>query len=1019
MFQSFWKKRQFPSFPPLLTWQYGVASLLLGTVFARGIAALHESWFAQKYSHLVVGDIAWDVGVKNPDYLLLLGFVVFSFAFNLGLRSLAATVYRINGSTAELGFRETIAYTLLPAGIWVGNIFIIDKPTLELILLAIILLILACLFAGITILKRFENLTTDDYVSIIGGSVLTPVIAALSSIGLVTAIARLNLDWQLQESHVINALIVSVIGSGIGLSIIWGQRQHSPESLKKNLRFILGIAQCFLPLMVFVLIPAPWTDGTQRFHGYSSSPILYGAIWLFVTINFIDISRRFLHKKSNLSVFSILSPLSLIALLTFSKSPIIGTSFILPDDYHLSESVLPWWLFKTFGYLPYVDYDAARGLVNYIRGFVANLFFDGTIASYVATAGAPETLLYYVIFFPILAATMGALPAFLSLLLFPRPDDLYSIDLMVTIGICVLAGLFVRLRPIQWLVAWFGISLLLILYAPGQGGLFTISMLPFAGWMVYRSIREQPSNLVRTLIAILAVVVAISIATPLDQITIGTFRYAIEQSSLNSVSYGIQWYKSTGSHTFLTYPLWEFIRTSWIVVSVVILCLVYQVLTQSKICDRKAFLALAVPLLLFSILLIPRAAGRIDIANSSRLGIASIWAACLAMPIVFLAAFGRPARAIILLATAFLGGVLNLASVSGLDLLIKHPTSVINTSEFTVLDGDAIAKPNMNGGIFDPFYLQRLLKLDGVISTVLEPNETYLDLMNGNTRYFYLNYAPPMPATIFNLVHPNQQKRTLDKMTQLPTPLVITAGAVDPSSSVLRTPILHRYVMDHFIPFKMDDMVLLIHRDYRDRLNRLETGSNDTPSTLLIGDQDPVRLTLLDQIFHVKDVRSVPSSWGRSLRSLQSSLQPVQPISGSPTLQDVTLKGENRYQVTGSQPQITFDLSALNINGEDASLLGFDFTCKHRARGLFELHWNSQSSPESASKRLLDAEDKKAEMIRVEPRNGPQLMPLDVSPRWVFAKEVKTLTFQPIEGICRDFSLSNLQLYQRTNLVRD
>ena len=41
------------------------------------------------------------------------------------------------------------------------------------------------------------------------------------------------------------------------------------------------------------------------------------------------------------------------------------------DDYHTGEFVLPYWAWKQFGLLPYVDLFPARGWTNVIVGFIA------------------------------------------------------------------------------------------------------------------------------------------------------------------------------------------------------------------------------------------------------------------------------------------------------------------------------------------------------------------------------------------------------------------------------------------------------------------------------------------------------------------------------------------------------------------------------------------------------------------------------------------------------------------------
>jgi uncharacterized membrane-anchored protein YhcB (DUF1043 family) len=87
--------------PSIWVWEYILVALLLGMVLGRGVAAIDDALFPEKYAQLVVGNITWGVGSKRPDYLILLGFFVGFFAVYLGLRLLAVAIRRVNGTSAE------------------------------------------------------------------------------------------------------------------------------------------------------------------------------------------------------------------------------------------------------------------------------------------------------------------------------------------------------------------------------------------------------------------------------------------------------------------------------------------------------------------------------------------------------------------------------------------------------------------------------------------------------------------------------------------------------------------------------------------------------------------------------------------------------------------------------------------------------------------------------------------------------------------------------------------------------
>jgi len=1011
---NIWKGLRSPSFPPIFTWEYLVSALLLATVCARGVAVLYDVWVPQKYTQLIVGNLAWDVGSKQPDYLILFGFVGFFFAIHFGLRILASKIQAINGELAEFAFREVLIYTLLPAGVWVGNIFVNSKPTLDLVILSSVLALLAIAFAVGLLSKRLQFTSTAAYKACIGSSLLMILFAALSGNTLMLGLARLNLNWQFTDIQVVLASAILGLFLIASLLLIWVWRKLSLVTLQKRLRSLLGVSQCFLPLSFFILLPAPWTDGTIRFYGYEISPLLYVLIITLVAVCYVDISRRWRQKQIDpeaISVFSVVSPICLIALLVYLKSPVVGVSFIPPDDYHWGEFLLPWWLLKNFGYVPFWDYEPARGLINYVPGFLSGLLFNDTAASYLAVAArAPQFLPYIAIAFLVISRSIGALPTFLALALVPNPNNIYEIDLMITVGLCILAEFFLKNRPVTWLGLWLLTCVLLILFAPGQGGLFTIATFPLAAFLLYKAFQSQRQRLIRGAIATLVLSLLLALLTPLDQMLWGALRYGLEQSSLNSVAYGAEWVKSTGSNPFQTYPLWEFFRTSWIVVTVAIGLLIYQVVSQPKTSDNQRFLVFAIPLFLLTLLIIPRAAGRIDSGTFSRLGVTSVWTMCLVLPIVLLSRFGDRSKSLILLTVAILGSLLSSGmeeTLPNLERLAQHPVQTINVTGTTFVDGAQTGLPTLDGAALDPEHLQRLQRMKAIVATLLEPGETYLDLTNKNARYFHLNYAPPMPAAAFNLIHQNQQQRTIAQVESQNVPLVVALadfGYVDYYSLALRTPLLYRYAVEKYIPFKIDEFIFMIRPDQRDRLERLiQRSDGDSPSNLIVGETEPLRLALLDRSFRVNNVESIPSSWGRSQRSLESVMQPVQDLGTlKPTLQDMKVLDGDRYQVTGAQPRLTYDVSSLNLEGWNAGLLKFDFTCQSRSRGSFAIRWESQTG------------DSKENIIRLTPRNGTQIMPLDAAPRWLLAKEIKTITFEPLERVCTDFSLSHLSLHQRS-----
>ena len=1009
--------------PPVLVWEYGLVSLLLATILSRGVAAIYAALIPQKYPQLTVGSITWEVGSKNSDYLILLGFVVGFFAVYLSLRLFANSIQKHNGEAGEEAHRQLLIYSMIPVGLWIGNIFLASMPTLELVIVSTVLVVLTIVFSAGLLAKKVWFEEGDRYLACVGSSLLIILLGLFNGIALCLAIARLNLTWQLTTDTVIIAASIITVALIIALLIIWLPKPTKIDQLLLKLSRLLVIAQGFLPLCFFVLLPNPWTDGKTRFYGFPIAIALYVLIISLVAISWVDLVKRFKKITSSEQArisFSAVSPICLIALLLFIKAPIVGVSYIPADDYHWGEFILPFWLTQTFGFIPYQDYEPARGLVNYVLGLFANLFLDGTAASYMAISGKAILFLpFFAIAFFTISPSIGLLSTFLTLVLMPSPGGLFEIDLMVTAGLCILANSFLKKHPITWLLTWLVTSIALILFAPGQGGVFAISTLPLVAFVGYQLVHSDRKGLMRTAIVTAIIFCILALLTPLDEMLFGAIRYGAEQSSLNSTAYGVEWFKSRGSQTFLTYPLWEFVRTAWIVGSVVIGLLIYRVLVEKKPIDSVRFLAYSIPIFLITLLLIPRSAGRIDPGAMSRLGNTTVWVICLLLPIVLLIAFEPKRKPLILISIAILGGIVSSAfqGFPSFELAVRQPVETINIAGVNLVDGNKIGIPGLNNGIVEPDHLKRLLTLKPLLNGLIDPGETYLDLSNRGAQYYYLGYPLPIQSgSAYNLIHTNQQLRALEKLEKNPPPVVLAfadSGFFDGGSAALRTHLLYRFAAENYIPFAIDQFILLVRPDRFNRLkdlNLYQSIGDESPMNGLAGTTQEIQLRLLEKAFQVSFINGLPSSWGRSLSSLQSQLRPVATIDEKTpiTLNSLKQTAKNHYKVTGTQPSLSLDLRALKLAGRDAGLLAFNVACTSKqALPTLKVLWGSRTDG------ALDLNTS----IQFNPKPGMQLVPLDAAPRWLLAKRISTIQVAlDNTSACTDFMLKDIALYQRSQV---
>ena len=1003
-------------------WEY-----LLATGVMAGVAAVLASDLSglkpQRYTQLIVGDLAWHLGSKQPDYVLLLGVLVGFFLIYIGFYTLANAIRQRQGEGIEAAFRQLLMFSLLPIGILLGKVFVNTKDInsgvmFEFLGVSLFLVLVTIGLAIGLLLKRVSPLIDQEYIETIGSSLLFVLFSCFAGSALSLAIGRLHPSWQLTNIDTVR--IVAGIGAlllWLSLLKIWLEHFSNLSKVRSKLRGLLWAVQGFLPLFFLVLVPMPWINGTERTYGYPIAPALFIFIGGCITIAYVDWACRFkppLEPEKGTSVFSAISPIGLIALLLYIKVSQVYVSPLLPDDYHWGEYLLPWWLWQNFHYIPFWDYEPSRGLVNYLVGALASLFFDGTaIAHQVVNTGGLLMLPYLSLSFLVLMRTIGILPAFLACLLAPIANGLAEIDCIVTVVLCGLGGVFLKRQWSQWLLVWGTASLALLLFAPGQGGLLILSMLPLAGFALVQAFFKERQRLLQAVVSMVLLLLLLSLVTPLGRMLFGAIRYGVEQSSINSVAHGIPWARSADSNPVLSYSLWEVIRTAWVLVGITAGLFLFRAVVDRAWTERYRYVVFGLPIFLLLVLFISRAAGRIDPGFMSRLGATSEWAVCLLLPIVLITACDQRKKALSLMLVAFLGGIV--VGLPAPDSLLGKPTRTIDVTAFSKMSADRLGLPNLAHNFVEAAQFDRLQAMKQVLNAVVDPGETYLDLTNRNANYFYLGYPPPIQASAFyNLPHRNQQLRAIERLEETPPPIFLASAnnqLADGSTSALRTPLLYRYIVERYTPIAVDTFIYMVRPD---RLERLKTrlASVASNSKIEVGDTYAKRLYLLDQVFLVGDLQKIPRAWGASFEALQVTLQPIKTLEATmiATQQAVAKTGQTTYRITGNDPSLTFNLENLKLNGRDAGVLAFDFSSdRPNTTATVQIDWEGRAiDPPTTINR-----------VSFSVKNGKVLVPLDAAPRWLLAEGIKTIRLTIVEPVpFKAFTLSNVALFQRTELQK-
>ena len=281
----------------------------------------------------------------------------------------------------------------------------------------------------------------------------------------------------------------------------------------------------------------------------------------------------------------------------------------------------------------------------------------------------------------------------------------------------------------------------------------------------------------------------------------GALRYVGENGPINQIAYGIPWSWSWSSieldttKTLATIVL-DVFRMAWLWVPLIAVGLMALLFRQR---DRWAYLiVVAVPVLLFAMLMIPYSMGRIDPGVPSRAGLMTNFAFAILLPLLLAPILAARGRAVLAIVMGFVCAGLGLANVSTEGL---HSV-VVRNQIGNLWSGPQHALRNMGTGIVEPQHAERLVRINAFLARQLTPQETYLDLTGHNAHYMYFDRPPPIAITApYNLASTEQQKRTVRQLARdLPRLALLEAEnmSFDGGGLALRNHLLYRFVLQRY-----------------------------------------------------------------------------------------------------------------------------------------------------------------------------------------------------------------------------
>lgn len=800
-------------------------------------------------------------------------------------------------------------------------------------------------------------------------------------------------------AHMVGGFNVPLIArSSLGLCLLllvayvifWRVKSASPY---KALALLVLFGQLSLPLFYLSLYPARLQDPTGLLLSYNTGFGLKAIIVGLILVAVVDCVYRYLKYRSPQTLSAqLFSPWAIFALLFALKAGITNTPTIPIDDYHFGEHLVGWWVYLQ-GYIPYLDYTPAHGIINNdLSGLINVAFYDGTAASLGEAQRLTLLLLSLAAFFAIYYFTGSLLWAFLSVyLLGARITWLFFMPFLT-----LWFNRSLLENKLKWSALWFATAPIAILGVPPQGLLLVVASGVIPLYFLWHTITTRDWQVIKPVALAAAAIALLYTLTPLGTMLINAINYVVVNGSINQAAYGVPWEISFANSS----PLTEAIRMSWIVAPLASLFALYAIYRQKRFVP---FLTLPLCVtFIFSFLLIPYSMGRIDPGGVSRPGMVAILLIAGVMALSFWPLLNRHGRAWLLLGSVFFSALLNFASFAHQPLL-SAAAPILNVGHLINPTQPELA--NMGRATMDGAHWDRINRLNNLLNSKLKPQESYLDLTSRNAQYFYLNRKPVIPVTApYNMISHTQQLDAIAVLNKALPRLALLEGeniVHDGGGVSLRNHYLFRFLVEHYEPFEENGFIIGLSTE---SIARGDWGARQLPTQM-------EKMALFERAFSRPrmHLEKLPSAWGKSISSLDKTMQAVTTLDAlTAQLNHLTLNGDGSFTVTGSDPFGIYDLTSLSIAGKNAGLLRFDFTCINKqATPVLQLFFwgDERSGPYEESSIFLSAD------------NGSLVIPLDAAPRWLLLNHVRGIRIDlSNSGACASYKIDNLSLYQRNRV---
>lgn len=930
----------------------------------------------QIYDDIIVGSITWNDIYKTSDYLII-GTFLFLF-FTIIILILAVYSFRnkrnseslydvqITSSSTSYSFK----YVLMT-----GIIYLILYWVLTGILPKFESMFLLIGLSGYLFMedRAYKSQTKYSYFS----EKLNPKVSMLvffliflyfTAISAVALAKFLNPFIFIDDINVAKKIVYLISSIGILVSIFVGVHLEkvSINTLSKWLKCI----QIPLPLLLLVLLNDTYQTNQRIIHNNIGKGLKV-VVCTVIVICILLLSKSVLsHNKRindtglNSSIFTT-SIVSITAFLSY-RTPVYSS--LVSDDFHLGELILPWQQIIQYHQTMFEEFVSIQGIMGLLYGGVNNLLYEGTISSFPMVFTLLPVLIAMITGFFACKTLGNKWGLLVSILALPFNDRFY----LLIVTMLILFNKKLMDKCYCWISLWMWLSIVNFLYNPTVGAAQIISTLPIAGYIFSKIIKNR--NMYTRAKVLIITIVQISFLVPIFPLLIQQIVFLLDNSSSNTTAFGIGTTQVLGMPDWLpkrfNVPLldkiwWESIRVGpWVI------CLIffaYLLLKNQKYKITESYTRLNL-LLVSSILLIvsliPYSMGRIDPGSLSRPGTLSLIALCGLLPIIIIIAKKRIYKVSFSLCLGIaLAYKVIFGGINFFELPLKAIETIKVPSDALLVNGRDIGMPNIGIGYVLPDRLNELTNLKLTMDKLLKDGETYADLTNRSAFYFYLDKkVPSLYSADYVAANSKIQKKVINSIKKNSIPVVLIGPSIrhDGGPASIRAYRIYRWFIEKdYRYYESNGFQFLVRND---RFNDLSLSAKGGT-------------TKLEQVFHIKDLASIPIAWGRNISRLEKRFKTIEEINMKDTvvtsLNDVSVLDNNWIMTTGKDPYLTWTLRSKSNGVQSDFILLKIIADNPKAIFTGQIFWG------------VDGEYYEEKSFTFNAVSGELLIPIGSSPDWL------------------------------------